>query len=87
METDLEVDWNKCVICQEETKEPLKCPLLGPGASESKSETYESFLHNVEQFRAMDSLPTKVFFHTNECAESFMAHRASWHKSCHLKYI
>ena len=45
----------------------------------------KSFLHNVEQFRAIDSLPTAILF-DNESADSFLVHRASWHKSCHLKY-
>ena len=72
--------------CQEETSEPLKCPLLGPGTCDSKIEDYRSFLRNVEQFKAMNSLLTAILFGENESAESFSAHHASWHKSCHLKY-
>ena len=68
---DMEIDWNKCIICQEETTEPLKCPLLGPGTCDSKIEAYRSFLRNVEQFKAMDSLPTAILFGENESAESF----------------
>ncbi len=78
------MDWDKCIICQQDCSEPLKCPLLGPGTSDSKLEAYKSFLHNVEQFRPIDALPTAILF-DNEGVDSFLADRASWHKSCHLK--
>ena len=59
---DMELDWNKCIICQEEAGEPLRCPLLGPGTTDSKVEAYRLFLENVDQFKAMNSLPTIFFF-------------------------
>lgn len=81
----MEPDWNKCIICQQETVEPLKYPMHGPGTSEDKTEAYRSFLANVEQFQAIGVLPTDVYFE-NESSASFSAHSASWHKNCHLKY-
>ena len=75
LSVDMELDWNKCIICQEEAGEPLRCPLLGPGTNDSKVEVYRLFLENVD-----------LFFGDNESAESFAAHHASWHKSFHLKY-
>ena len=84
----MELDWDKCIICQQETVEPLKCPLQlqGPGTSEDiKIEAYRSFLANVEQFQSIVALPTNIYFE-NESPDNFSAHRASWHKSCHLKY-
>ncbi len=82
----MEIDWKKCIICQEDTREPLKCPLLGPGTCDSKIEAYRSFLSNIEQFKAMNSLPTAIIFGEHESAESFSANHGSWHKSCRLKY-
>ena len=58
---DMELDWNKCIICQKEAGEPLRCPLLGPGTTDSKVEAYRLFLENVDQFKAMNSLPTTIF--------------------------
>ena len=81
----MEPDWDKCIICQQKTFEPLKCPLQGPGISEDKTETYRSFLANVEPFQVIGTLPTNIYFE-NESAASFTSHSASWHKSCHLKY-
>ena len=54
LSVDMELDWNKCIICQEEAGEPLRCPLLGPGTNDSKVEVYRLFLENVDQFKAMN---------------------------------
>jgi len=83
-QNNMEPDWDKCIICQQKTVEPLKCPLQGPGTIENKTDAYRSFLANVEQFQAIGALPTNVYFE-NESATSSTAHSASWHKSCHLK--
>lgn len=47
------MDWNLCVICQEDNGEPLKSPLKAKGQGD-KTEAYGSFLSNV------DSLVTTV---------------------------
>ena len=82
----MDLDWNLCIICQENTTEPLKCPLHNPIASSDQTGPYESFSANVQQFREVNALPTPIFFEADECAASFSMHNASWHKSCHLKY-
>ena len=61
---NMELDWNKCIICQKEADEPLRCPLLGPGTNDSIVEAYTLFLENVDQFKAMNSLPTTFFLET-----------------------
>ena len=81
----MELDWNLCIICQQNITEPLKCPLQCPGTSD-KTDAYKSFLMNVEQFQAINALPTSIFFGSSETPASFASHAASWHKSCHLKY-
>ena len=43
-------------------------------------------MRNVEQFKAMNSLPTAILFGENESAESISAHHVSWHKSCYLQF-
>jgi len=82
----MELNWALCLICQKDTSEPLRCPLQTPGTSGDKSHAYRSFLANVEQFRAIDNLPTKLCFGNDETATNFTSHSASWHKSCHLKF-
>lgn len=82
----MELNWDLCIICQKDTTEPLRCPLQTPGTSGDKSDVYRSFLANVEQFRAIDALPTELHFSDAETASNFASHSASWHKSCHLKF-
>ena len=81
----MEPDWTKCIICQQETSEPLKCPLQGPGTNEAKIEVNEAFLENIKQFRAIGALLTTIHFESNDTVAAFSAHCTSWHKSCHLK--
>ena len=83
----MEVDWNRCIICQKITEEPLRCPLQSPGASSDTAvRPYQTFLDNVKQFREIGMLPTELFFGQEETADGFATHSASWHKSCNLKY-
>ena len=82
----MELDWNKCVICQQDKPEPLKCPMHGPASSCEKLNIYSAFLANVEEFRDLNALPTRICFAENVSAANLVTHCASWHKSCHLKY-
>ncbi|CAG9822112.1 unnamed protein product [Phaedon cochleariae] len=82
----MDVNWDRCVICQNDTGESLKCPLLTPGTSGEQTDAYTTFLKNVEQFRSIDALPVELSFGINENANTFASHSASWHKSCHLKF-
>ncbi len=81
----MELNWNQCIICQEETSEPLKCPLESHYQS-GKTDAYLSFLTNVQQFRDMDTLPTSIYFGSDAIVADFETHSASWHKSCRLKF-
>ena len=40
----MSLDWIKCIICQESTKEALKCPLNSNGSPEANQQTYLAFL-------------------------------------------
>ena len=82
----MEFNWNLCVICQKEINGPLRCPLSNPITSSDKTYAYDSFLSNVNRFRAINSLLTELKFGTDETVDNFVSHRASWHRSCHVKY-
>jgi hypothetical protein len=80
----MELDWSKCIICQQDIPEPLKCPL---NSHKTGGEVfYSSFLANVKEFRSLDELPTSIYFKSDLTVNDFERHRASWHKSYHLKY-
>ena len=81
----MNLNWKQCVICQEETSEPLKCP-LDSFYTKDKTDAYLSFLENVEHFREINALPTTIYFGSDVTAFDFETNNASWHKSCHLKF-
>ena len=82
----MEIDCSLCIICQQKTSETLKCPLDNPTQKRNKSEVYEGFLKNVEEFRAIDALPLIVTFGNDQSSENFAFHRASWHESSLAKF-
>ena len=74
-----------CLICQECTREPLKCPLNIQG-SRDKSEPYSSFLNNVNAFRALGALPVFLNFGEDMTVSELVQNQAAWHKSCYVKF-
>ena len=80
----MEIDWRKCIICQQDIPELLKCPL---DSHETGGEVlYSSFLANFEEFHSLGALPTSIYLKSGLTANDFEMRRASWHRSCHLKY-
>jgi len=53
------MDWTRCIVCQQKTAEVLKCPMKTVRADD-KSETYVSFLNNVNEFRDLNQLPVII---------------------------
>ena len=81
------MDWTKCIVCQEVTEQPLKCPMnSASGTYEEKKETYKTFLENVEEFCTIDALPVKLLFGNDTSPDTLAENLASWHKGCHLKF-
>ena len=79
----MEFDRIKCIICQQDIPEPLKCPL---DRHETGGEVFYSFLANVEEFHSLGALLTSIYFKSDLTANDFERRHASWHKSCHLNY-
>lgn len=42
--------WGRCIVCQKDTTEELRCPLRSVGSALDKSSVYGSFLRNVSEF-------------------------------------
>ena len=73
----MEVDFSRCIFCQQETDEQLKCPLLiNPGQSADKTSAYQSFLTNVEQFGEIDQLPTELKFGSDQNVDDLVNNNA-----------
>ena len=78
------MDWTACIICQEESKESLRCSKTH--ISCNAMTVYANFLENVEEFRKHDELPVQLVWGNEITAAVFNEHGASWHYSCHLKF-
>ena len=74
---DVSVDWSKCIICQGNTVEKLKCPLNGPAGSEQTKKAYNSFLENVLQFQEIECLPVAIGSLGNTTSEILVEKRGS----------
>ena len=82
------IDWKKCVLCQEDTGEPLQCPArskrsdLGAG--------YKTLASNLKQFVELGSLPLPVSLDAldegNGVENALLRHNPCWHKSCGFKF-
>lgn len=87
---DWEIDWTKCIICQEESNESLRCP-TGSSNTSTAGAGYKSLAENIQNFNKIGALPKslKVFKLLNEGQDievTFRNNEAKWHDSCRLKY-
>ena len=78
------MDWKLCIICQESTKELLKCPYAHTTGDKSKA--YENFLTSVSEFRELNKLPVAVVFEKDMDTNRLTINQAKWHKPCYLKF-
>lgn len=77
------MDWEVCVICGDGGG-ILKCP--ADSKQKNGADIYRNFLESFKGFQDCKSLPVPVQFSGEQSPEEFMAHKAKWHKSCHLKF-
>lgn len=76
--------WNKCIICQNTTRETLRCP---SNAYSFNKDVYTDFLSNVAEFKRLDALPTKLSIDIETTTDNDLVYNeAKWHQSCHLKF-
>jgi hypothetical protein len=81
--------WSRCIICQKDTSEELRCPLRSRGADKSDPRSmYNSFLQNVSEFRdSLDVILTVSLTLPLELSvDALIENEAAWHKSCHLQF-
>ena len=83
-----EVDWEKCIVCQQTTKEALQCP-----ANSKRSDVgagYETFANNINSLKQLGCMPVTMTVLASgtdsSLSELFKQHRAKWHKKCKDKF-
>ena len=78
---DCRMNFNLCIICQEETKVDIKTPCAGRGHSkETVLETYHRFLKNYKRLEEVDS--PDVIHYIDYSAEELYERKAGWHPNC-----
>ena len=78
------VNWELCVVCQQQTKESLQCPAKSKRRDYGAG--YISFARNVKIFQHLKLLPSSFNIDCIDdgsgMEETLLKRKASWHKSC-----
>lgn len=78
------MDYSKCIICQTETREPLRCP-SNDNKYGGTEEIYKNFVKTARCFHELQNLPVKLDVDSfNE--KDLNQRKAKWHHSCKLKF-
>ena len=84
-----DMDWDKCVVCQQITGEVLKCPAVSKRSIDGSGAGYKTLADNLLAFKKIDCLPSSMFSLVKEgqdIEETLRSHKAKWHDSCRLQY-
>ena len=80
----MSLNWDLSVICQNTTRESLRCPMK---AQSLDTNIYNTFLSNVTHFKNLSSLPVELKFNMETTTvDDLVSNSAKWHQSCHLKF-
>ena len=78
------LDWDLCILCQNDTGESLPCPNAPKRADVEAG--YESLADSLVQFQEIGALPLSVCISEldegNGIADALCQLSANWHKSC-----
>lgn len=78
-----EIDWEKCVFCQEKTSEELECP--ANTKRNDRGQGYATLETIIKKFQEADALPKNIIL-KHFSVEVLSQNCASWHKRCRVKY-
>lgn len=89
-QTEVDMNWDICCICQHVTDEHLQCPAQSKRTDIAVGAGYDTFARHVESCQEIRFMPVtlKVLeLNTKQSlAELFTMHAAKWHKSCRNKF-
>ena len=64
------MNWSTCMICQETSQEPLRCPLNNKNSNVDKTAQYQKLVNNIAKYKEHDYLPTAIKFDENISVEN-----------------
>ena len=86
--TQCQTDWTKCVLCQKDIPEELRCP--ADAKRSIKGVCYKTLADNLFGFSKIDSLPKTIDVNRLDDGDgveaTFQRNRAKWHDSCRLEF-
>ena len=84
----LETDWSKCIICQKDVSEVLRCPAESKRATQGSG--YKTLSELLLGFQRIGCFPRSINLSRlddgNGIAETLQQHMAKWNNSCRLLY-
>ena len=85
-QTDREIDWNLCFLCQGVDQTALVCPANVTRADASQG--YLAVIENLRRFEEIGQLPSslKRRFQNPNLLDNFVQYQAKFHKSCRNRY-
>jgi len=86
--THRNTNWELCVLCQEETEEPLQYPMRSTKAPVGSG--YHSLANDLIEFEELGQMPLEIPLDRlddgNGIEATLKTNNAKWHKTCRLKY-
>ena len=84
----LTTNWNKCVLCQEDTPEVFRYPASSKRYPEGVG--YKTIADNIKGFDKVGCLPKTINLSRLDdgvgIEATFRQHQAKWHDSCRLQF-
>lgn len=80
------IDWELCVLCQEETGAAMQYPTKS--TREPVGNGYKSLAYHLVEFAKLGNMPLDIsMLNDGDGIEATLTrHHAGWHKSCRLKF-
>ena len=86
----LPMDWSKCLICQIDTEDHLKCPAYSNRTDLGSGAAYATFEHDIMGYDEINQLPPGMdlsrFNDGSGIKCTLMSIEAKWHERCRSKY-
>ena len=83
-EAEASLDWEKCIFCQETSKESLHCPADNKRSDIDPTVSYESVARNISRLEELKALPMKInkvlLEGIVDVTEALTTNRGKWHK-------
>ena len=89
-EDTVSLDWEKCILCQETTKEQLQCPGNSRRSDIEYGIGYNSLAETIHKFSELGFMPTSLDIEKLDegvgIPATWMKRKAKWHKTSRNKF-